>query len=141
MEIRKIQECSHNSHAPRRLEKMIFNVPSSTEHLLFCDSCVRSVRGQCMMNCNSEVQTVSTVRSKKGTTALGWNGLGRPLKKFRASELQQKPNSIRRVTGKSLLIIQIQAKLKRIRNIKYCRERRKEKDSISNLVSETHEKY
>lgn len=140
-EIRKIQEFSHNSHAQRRLEKMISNVPSSTEHRLFRDSCVRSARGQCMMNCNSEVQTVSTVRLKKGVTALGWNVLGRPLKKFWASELQQKPNSIRRVTGKSLLIIQIQAKLRRIRNIKYCRERRKEKDNISNLVSETHKKY
>ena len=57
-------------------------------------------------------------------TALGWNGLGRPLKNSELSELEQKPNPIRRMTGKSLIIIQIQAKLRRIRNRKYCRERR-----------------
>lgn len=72
------------------------------------------------------MQTVSAVRSKKGASALGWNGLGRPLKISELSELQQKPNSIRRVNGKSLIIIQIQAHQRKIRNIKYCRERRKE---------------
>lgn len=59
---------------------MIFNVPSSTKHRLFYDSCKRNVTAQCMRNCNSEVQTLSTVRSKKGATARGWNGLGRSLK-------------------------------------------------------------
>lgn len=74
-----------------------------------------------------EVQTVRAMGSKKWVTALGWNGLGRPLKNSELSELEQKPNPIRRMTGKSLIIIQIQAKLRRIRNRKYCRERRKEK--------------
>lgn len=60
-------------------------------------------------------------------TALGWNGLERPLKNSELSELEQKPNPIRRMTGKSLSIIQTQAKPRRIRNGKYCRERRKEK--------------
>lgn len=58
---------------------MIFNVPSSTNHRFSCDSCESNVSGQCMMNCSSEVQTVSAVRSKMGVTALGWSGLGRPL--------------------------------------------------------------
>lgn len=59
---------------------MISNVPSSTEHRLSCDSCKINATGQCMMNCNSEVQTLSTVRWKQGAAALGSKGLGRPLK-------------------------------------------------------------
>ena len=53
------------------------------------------------------MQTVSAMRSKKGATALGWEGLGRLLKNSELSELEQKSNSIRRVTGKGLFIIQI----------------------------------
>lgn len=44
-----------------------------------------------------------------GASALGWNGFGRPLKNSEPSELQQKPNSIRRATGQNLIIIQMQA--------------------------------
>lgn len=67
-------------------------------------------------------------------TALGWNGLGRPLKNSELSELEQKPSPIRRMTGKSLIIIQTQAKPRRIR-IENIVE--KGKGSVSNLVSET----
>lgn len=66
------------------------------------------------------------MRSKKRATALGWNGIGRPLKNSELFELQQKPNLIRRATGKSPILIQMQATLRRIKT-KYYRDRRKEK--------------
>lgn len=105
---------------------MIFNVPSSSKHRLRYDSCMRSVMGQCMMNWQLGSADSKCCEVEEGASALGWNGFGRPLKDSELSELQQKPNSIRTATGKSLIIIQIQARLRRIRNIKYRKERRKE---------------
>lgn len=78
---KKIQEWRRISDALRWPE-MICNVPSSSKHWLFQDSCVRSVVGHCMMNWQLGSADSECHQVMEGAVALGWNALRGLVKKF-----------------------------------------------------------